>query len=278
MRLSVATITSNIEVRTGIHLIEMLAPQLAQAVQPGQYCMVRCCDTDANDPLLRRPFFVRSVQRGQGLCSLLVSVRGRGTSWLAKQQEGAALDILGPLGHGWTVRPTVRNLLLVGEEEYILSVLLLAQVAIEQEIAITLVAQSSSAEGVYPPALLPSEVEYSIITRDGSLGQRGELIDVLPSYLDWADALCCGVSHETSVMLYSHFERMRSKHFAQGIVLRPFVCGSGACLACSIETHSGLKLVCKDGPVFHLGEIVERSIEMRSESSAPNDTRSTRRR
>ena len=121
MRLSVATITSNIEVRTGIHLIEMLAPQLAQAVQPGQYCMVRCCDTDANDPLLRRPLFVRSVQRGQGLCSLLVSIRGRGTSWLAKQQEGAALDILGPLGHGWTVRPTVRNLLLVGEEEYILS-------------------------------------------------------------------------------------------------------------------------------------------------------------
>jgi len=258
MRLSIATITSNTEIRTGMHLIEMHASQLAQAVQPGQYCMVRCCHAEANDPLLRRPFFVQSVRRGQGLCSLLVSVHGRGTSWLAKQQEGATLDILGPLGHGWTVRPTVRNLLLIAEEGYLPSLLLLAQVAIEQEIAVTLVAQSTSAEGVYPPALLPSEVEYHIVTRDGSLGQRGELIDILPDYLGWADAVCCGVSYETSVALYSHFERIRAKHFAQGSILRPLVCGSGACLACSIETHSGLKLVCKDGPVFLLREIVER--------------------
>src|SRR5205085_8700955 len=101
MRLSIATITANAEIRTGMHLIEMHAPQLAQAVQPGQYCMVRCCDVEASDPLLRRPFFVQSVQRSLGLCSLLVSVCGRGTSWLSKQCEGATLDILGPLGHGW---------------------------------------------------------------------------------------------------------------------------------------------------------------------------------
>lgn len=258
MRLSMATITANTEIRTGMHLIEMYAPQLAQAVQPGQYCMVRCCHTETSDPLLRRPFFVQSVERGQGLCSLLVSVSGRGTLWLAKQQEGATLDILGPLGHGWTVRPIVSNLLLIAEEGYLSSLLLLAQVAIEQEIAVTLVAQSSIAETVYPPALLPSEVEYHIVTRDGSLGQGGELIDVLPGYLSWADAVCCGVSHETSAALYSRFERMRIKHFAQGIILRPLVCGSGACLACSIEIHTGLKLVCKDGPVFLLKEIAER--------------------
>src|SRR6266849_4038459 len=144
LRLSIATITSNIEIRTGVHMIEMHAPQLAQAVQPGQYCMVRCCHAEATDPLLRRPFFVHSIQRGQGLCTLLVYVRGRGTSWLAQQQEGATLDILGPLGHGWTVRPTVRNLLLISEEAYITSLILLAQNAIEQELAVTLVTQSSN--------------------------------------------------------------------------------------------------------------------------------------
>src|SRR5438067_2037350 len=131
LRLSIATITSNIELRTGMHLIVMYAPQLTQAVQPGQYCMIRCCHAEATGPLLRRPFFVHSVQRGQGLCTLLVYVRGRGTSWLAKQQEGAMLDILGPVGHGWAIRPTVRNLLLVSEEAYITSLILLAQKAIE---------------------------------------------------------------------------------------------------------------------------------------------------
>ena len=177
------------------------------------------------------------------------------TSRLAKQQEGATLDILGPVGHGWAIRPTVRNLLLVSEEAYITSLILLAQMAIEQELAVTLVAQSSNVEAVYPPALLPSEVEYHIVTQDGSMGQRGKVLDILASYLNWADAVCCGVSHETSVALYSHFERMRSKHFAQGIILQPLVCANGACLTCSIETYSGQKLVCKDGPVLSLGEI-----------------------
>jgi len=82
-------------------LIEVHAPQLAQAAQPGQYCMVRCCDTSSTDPLLRRPFFIHTVRREQGLCTLLVHVRGRGTAWLVKQQEGASLDILGPLGQGF---------------------------------------------------------------------------------------------------------------------------------------------------------------------------------
>src|SRR5258708_40124127 len=137
MRLSTASITGNTEIRRGVHLIEMHAPQLAQAAQPGQYCMVRCCDRVASDPLLRRPFFIHTVRREQGLCTLLVHVRGRGTAWLVKQQEGASLDILGPLGQGWIVRPMVRNLLLIGEDEHIPALALLAQRAIAQELART---------------------------------------------------------------------------------------------------------------------------------------------
>jgi dihydroorotate dehydrogenase electron transfer subunit len=151
----------------------MHTPQLAQAVQPGQYCMVRCCDTLATDPLLRRPFFVHTVQRSQGLCSLLVHVRGRGTAWLVKQQEGASLDILGPMGHGWIVRPVVRNLLLITEGPYIPALTLLAQSAIEQELAVTVIQQCENADSVYPPALLPAEVEYQIVTLDGSVGLQG---------------------------------------------------------------------------------------------------------
>ena len=139
MRLYTAIITANTEIRPGLHLVELHLPALAQAVQPGQYCMVRCCHPAATDPLLRRPFFVHTVQRRQGLCTLLVHIRGRGTSWLSTQREGAALDILGPMGHGWEVRSTVRNLLLVSEGSMFTAVTLLAQSAIEQELAVTLV-------------------------------------------------------------------------------------------------------------------------------------------
>ncbi len=33
-------------------------------------------------------------------------------------------------------------------------------------------------------------------------------------------------------------------------------CGFGACMGCSLQTSSGMKRVCKDGPVFRREELV----------------------
>lgn len=255
VRLYTTTVTANREVRADARIIEMYAPQLAQAVQPGQYCMVRCSAAQASDPLLRRPFFIHSVQRDTGLCSLLVHMQGRGSAWLATQREGSLLDILGPMGHGWSIRPTVSNLLVVCEGTGIASLTYLMQTALAQELSVTLVAAYENEHEVYPPALLPPEVEYHIVTRDDSTGQQGDILSVLGTYLPWADAAYLCVAHETSVALYSHFEKLRMKLFAQAAVLYPLVCGNGVCLTCSIETRSGSRLVCRDGPVFDLREV-----------------------
>jgi dihydroorotate dehydrogenase electron transfer subunit len=248
VRLSIATITANTVLRPGVHLIEVKAPQLAQAVQPGQFCMVRCCHPQALDPLLRRPFFIHSVERSQGLCTLLVTVRGRGSAWLAQQQAGMQLDLFGPLGRGWQLHATVRNLLLIGEEAQMAALPMLAEAALRQEMAVTLLSLSSSAEEAYPPALLPEEVEYHIVT--------GDLLAEAREYLTWADAVCCSVSRETLTALYWRYERMRKHHFAQGVLLQPLVCGSGVCLTCSVETRTGQQLICRDGPVFAARKII----------------------
>ena len=259
MRVSTATITANTEIRPGLHLIALHAPQLAQAIQPGQYCMLRCCDLLATDPLLRRPFFIQSVQRQQGDCALLVHRRGRGTTWLTKQGEGAVLDLLAPFGHGWVIPPTTRNLLLVNEGTNIAALTLLAQHAVEQELSVTLVSYILQPEDAYPPALLPPEVEYHNIAprTPAVIGVGGALVDdhTLDPYLTWADAVYLSVSHETSVMLYNSYEPLRRKNFAQCTVIQPLVCASGVCLACSIETYSGPRLLCRDGPVFALREV-----------------------
>src|SRR5436305_8277080 len=126
--------------------------------------MLRCCPPSATDPLLRRPLFIHTVQRSKGLGTLLVHIHGRGTSWLSQQGEGAVLDILGPIGHGWQLRSTVRNLLLVSEGSMLPGITLLAQTAIEQEAAVTLIAQFGSAGEVYPPALLLTDVWYHIVS------------------------------------------------------------------------------------------------------------------
>lgn len=256
MRLSSATIISNTEIHAGLSLLHVHSPYLAQAAQPGQYAMLRCCDVRASDPLLRRPFFIHATRRDQQLCSFLVAAHGRGSAWLARQSAQATLDILGPLGHGWEVHNTARNLLLIGEGTRLASLTLLASMAVEQELAVTLLCQFDDEAEVYPPALLLPEIEYHVTT-PGS-GTK-PLVELVGDYLAWADAVYCAVSLATAQALYRSYERLRlthTRHIAQCLVTRPFACASGVCLACAIDTHAGTRLVCRHGPVFALGEVV----------------------
>ena len=276
----------NSEILPGVHLLEIQAPQLARAAQPGQYCMLRGCDSLASDPLLLRPFFIAEVQPERDVCRFFIHKRGRASTWLARQQPGMSLDLLGPLGHGWTIRPEVRNLLLIGEDPLLASLIFLASHAIEQELSVTLIhcvsgeqqgtslpivrekARSSglhkrktestslplvpnrNVEG-YPPALLPPEVEYQVFAGGETLAaQIGE-------YLTWADAVCCSLSESTLAALARGNARWREKHFVQAVGGRPLACVTGTCLACRIETRHGSRLVCRDGPVFALHELLE---------------------
>jgi len=256
MRLASATIISNSEVRPGLRLLELHSSYLAQAARPGQYCMVRCCDALATDPLLRRPFFIHTSRREREQFSLLVAERGRGSVWLARQPAGATLDTLGPLGHGWEVRPGARNLLLIGDGAFVPSLTLLAQTAIEQELAVTLLCQFASDAEIYPPTLLSPEIEYHATT---PVAGAKPFVELIADYLAWADTVYCGLPLATAQTLYQRYERLRHRHMAQGVVTRPFVCASGVCLTCAIDTHTGSRLVCRDGPVFALGDIIASS-------------------
>ncbi len=247
MRLVSVPLTANSEIAPGMHLLEVQAPQLAQTVQPGQYCMVRCCDRLASDPLLRRPFFVHDSDGVRGSCRLLVSVRGRASAWLVRQQPGMELDLLGPLGHGWSLLPETRHLLLLGEEPVLAPLIFLARHALARELSVTLLHCARSMEASYPAALLPPEVEYQVLV--------GELAEHLHEYITWADTLCCSVSRETLQMLAQNDPRWRARHFAQAVLWPSLACGSGICLSCQVETRHGPRLVCREGPVFALHEL-----------------------
>lgn len=252
MRLLTGVLSANTEILPDGHLLEVQAPQLARSVQPGQYCMLRCCASGASDPFLRRPFFVADTDPEQGMCSFLVYERGRASSWLTHLQAGMELDILGPLGHGWTIRPQVRNLLLIGEEPLLGALLPLAHSAIEREIAVTLIHLVRDSARAYPPALLSPEVEYQIVNNE-----PGQLFERLADYLIWTDAACCSVSAETLQILARTGTRWREKNFAQIVLAPPFVCASGACLACQVELRQHSRLVCRDGPVFAFSDLID---------------------
>jgi dihydroorotate dehydrogenase electron transfer subunit len=103
--------------------------------------------------------------------------------------------------------------------------------------------------------LLLSEIKIVVATEDGSLGSRGMVTDLLPQFVPEADQVfACG-----PLSMYRKMAEMSDQwgDMPTQVLLEAVLgCGVGACLSCTIETKHGRKLVCKDGPVFELSDII----------------------
>src|SRR4030042_6796061 len=77
----------------------LAAPGIAREAPPGQFVMGKVSET--GHPLLRRPLGIHA--RSETTISLFFNVAGLGTALLAQKREGDRLDLLGPLGRGFTV-------------------------------------------------------------------------------------------------------------------------------------------------------------------------------
>jgi dihydroorotate dehydrogenase electron transfer subunit len=109
--------------------------------------------------------------------------------------------------------------------------------------------------------LLPKDIELGIATGDGSMGEKGLVTDLLPRSLDWADQIfACGPISMYRTMNSVYGELIGQKS-VQIILEQVMGCGVGACRGCAIETKRGHKLVCKDGPVFELHDVIWEQIK-----------------
>ena len=235
-----------------VHLLWLRAPEIARSALPGQFLMV--ATGYGQDPLLRRPFSLHRVDQ-EGKLALLFNVVGRGTAWLAGLKRGDKLDLLGPLGNSFRLQAKSVNLLLIGGGMGIAPLVMLADQAIKEDREVTLLLGARGAEGLYPSQLLPPEVELVISTDDGSVGRKGLVTDLVPEYLDWADQIfACGPSPMYQA-LAGVLRRRPTRKQAQVSLEAHMACGFGVCYGCALETHRGMRLVCKDGPIFNLRDI-----------------------
>lgn len=242
-------------------LLTVRAPEIAERANAGQFVHVR--PGHGWDPLLRRPYSFCRIDRRSGEIELIVKPLGTGGEWIAERRAGDALDLLGPLGTAFVVRRDTRNLLLVAGGTGIAPMRVIA----EQEAArrnVTLVMGGRSVAYLWPSDRLPAGVEYVATTEDGSFGVRGRVTDAMPDVLTWADQLlACG-----PWPMLAAIGRMRDEA-ARGPVVagrRPLIdaqiaveqhmgCAMGVCRACVIVTANGNARVCREGPVFSLGDV-----------------------
>jgi len=279
MKQTLCSVTSNVEVMPGIHLMWIEAPNIVGSVLPGQFITVRC-----GDFTLRRPLSVHQVSSRE--IALLFNVAGKGTLWLSQRQTGDRIDILGPLGKGFSIEPGARNLLLVAGGIGIAPLFFLMQHASSQH-QITLIHGASTAAQLYPfysagkkrsklPPL-PKGVQFIPITEDGSMSKKGMATDILPDFLDRADQVyACGPADMyKAIALTLNPSPLKGEDKGEGEKQRKLKltkcqvslevrmgCGFGACYGCTINTRKGLKQVCRDGPVFKLDDIIWQEVRI----------------
>ena len=251
MKLVSAPIISNTRILPNVCLMNVKAPEIAALAHPGQYVMVRC--GEGYEMPLRRPLGIHRMSK-DGI-SLLYSVVGRGTEWLSQRKPGEPVDLFGPLGNGFEIHPSSRNLLLVAGGVGIAPLLALAEHSRAKGLKFRLIIGEKNAAKIYPDLLLPPGINAVITTEDGSLGQKGMVTNILPQFISEADQVfVCG-----PLAMYRAIAKMGRKlgnKPTQVLLETVLGCGVGACLSCSIETRQGRKLVCKDGPVFEFSDIL----------------------
>ena len=247
-------IVSNIELLPGIYLMWLQTPEIARRAQAGQFVMVAC----GTENTLRRPISIHSVEDDR--FALLYAVVGKGTERLTHLQNGSKLDVLGPIGNGFQVSPmpagTLSYLIIAGGIG-IAPLRFLVEKVKPWCRQIIVLQGAATASKLYPKALLPKEISLTAATDDGSAGHKGFVTDLIPSFATTADVIvACGPMPMLKYLAENQTRlKLTGKPVSISLEMR-MACGLGVCYGCTIRTKSGLKQVCKDGPVFDLNEVI----------------------
>ncbi len=259
-----AQVRENIEVVPEVYRMCLYAPEVSHAARPGQFLHIRI--DGSFDPLLRRPISINKVDRKRGLVFLLYRVAGKGTLKLSKKKGGQDVDVLGPLGKGFTVKqPSPDTFLAVvagGMGIAPLNFLLEELRESASSISVFLGARTGRS---LPGQKEVAEMGYvpRIATDDGSLGYKGPVTDLFEKGLacrPTSFVYSCG-----PVAMLKQVSSVLQKHNIPGEISleERMGCGLGACLSCVCKVKDpyseegfAYKRACTEGPVFPAREVL----------------------
>jgi len=140
----VATVVAHHDAASGYKLLELDVPRKALDCRPGQFFHILCPVDAQNQPFLRRPMSIYGYDRDAGRLSFLYKVTGIGTAALSKLAEGDRLNVVGPLGNGFTIPGGARHLVLVARGVGLATLAPLAQEAQRLGLGLTAICSARS--------------------------------------------------------------------------------------------------------------------------------------
>lgn len=222
-------------------------------IAAGQFVEVEV--KDCNNVMLRRPISIHDVDVANNRLTLLIQIVGKGTRKLANLKEGDTLNLLYPLGHGFSIAGHAP--LLVGGGAGIAPLFYLAKCYAAQGIRPTILLGGRTESLIPLHDIFAPYGTLAIATEDGSLGERG----LVTQHTVFVEGLAnsrfdhiatCG---PTPMMKAIAREAQRNGIDCEVSLENMMACGVGACLCCVTDTDEGHKCVCKEGPVFNISTL-----------------------
>lgn len=254
-RLFRATVIENKQIITNHFLLTLRPLEKIILPKPGNFFML---SVDRGlDPLLKRPFSVHRLSGSD--FQILYRIIGKGTGVLSKRKRDDILDVVGPLGNGFPVVRSHDKMILIAGGLGIAPIFALAE-KLKNKNPLLFYGARTKEEVLCIRELKKLGIEYVICTDDGTHGEKGVVTGILHKFL---------TLHPSPVTRYSLYacgpepmlaavSVLANKFKLEGYVAleQNMACGIGTCLGCVVNTRTGYKRVCKEGPVFPIEEIV----------------------
>lgn len=245
------SIIANDAISTGVYQMVFQEKELARNASAGQFINVYC---RSHSRILPRPISICQVDAKEGLVTIVYMVVGQGTREFSKLEAGDTMEVLGPLGNGFTPMQCEESILVgggVGTPPLL-------------ELAKRLPGKKKVFLGFRTGAYLVEEfekyAEVYVATDDGSVGMKGTVIDLMKQ-LEVSGQQIYGCGPKAMLQALQTFAKEREIG-AQLSLEERMGCGIGACVGCvckvkaDTETGYTYKKVCKDGPVFSSEEVI----------------------
>lgn len=222
---------------------------------------------------LRRPISIHRVDESTNQLWLLIQKAGNGTNHLSTLAEGESLNIVYPLGNGFSV-PACPNCakgkryLLAGGGVGIAPLLQTGAVLKAMGVEVTFLLGTRTAGDLVQLEEFKKQGEVLVTTEDGSTisgldCQKGFVTNhsrLQPGAFDAIRVCGPGPMMKAIAKVVAGWKeqgdaKASEAHYCEVSLENKMACGLGVCLCCVEDTKEGHKCVCSDGPVFDINDL-----------------------
>lgn len=218
---------------------------------PGQF--VQIAVGSSKTTFLRRPISINYVDNGNNQLWLLIRNAGEGTRALMSLKQGEIVNIMLPLGNGFSQpEKSASHLLLVGGGVGVAPMLYWGAQLKEAGYQPEFLIGARSAKDVLQYDEFAKIGTVHVSTEDGSMGEQGLVTKHSALSQEIDKIYCCG----PAPMMKAIATIARERDIDCEVSLENMMaCGLGACLCCVENTVKGNVCVCTEGPVFNINQL-----------------------